>query len=112
MFDSQGMQKMQLAAFFYPGGRGSAAPELGVCCLGLAPSVVAVALLLLLLPPPPPEAFASPIAGGEEDDDEEVVMVGAPCAGEVNVEEAAAVPSLGLAAEEEEAGAGVEVGRV
>ena len=97
---------------FYPGGRGSGAPALGACSLGLAPSVV-TAVLLLLLPPPSAEAFPSPIAGGGEDDDEEVVMAGGPCGGELKVEEAAAaaaVPSVGLA--EEEAGACVELSRV
>lgn len=93
---------------FYPGGRGSDAPPLGTCCLGLAPSVVAVALLLLL-PLAPPEAFGSPCAG-EEEDEEEVVLVVAAIAEDVIVEEvAAAVPSEGLAAEEE-AGACVEAG--
>lgn len=104
--------RMTVVVFFYPGGRGSVAPALGACCLGLAPSVVTDALLLLLPPPPPPpEALASPSAGEEEDDDAEVVLVVAPDAWDVNVEEAAAtLPSGGLAAEEE-AGACVEVGR-
>lgn len=80
---------------------------MGACCLGFAPSVVTV-VLLLLLPVLAPKAFASPNAGDEDDDDEEVVIVVPPWAGEVNVEEAAAEPSTGLAAEEE-AGVCVEV---
>lgn len=92
---------------FYPGGRGSEAPELGACCcLGLAPSVVTGVLLL----PPSPDAFPSPGAGeGEEDEDEGAGLAALSCADEDGALKEAAPPSEGLAAEE--ASGGEEAGR-